>query len=82
MGCIIMDHLEFNDHFRYKSSDIQMIKERIKELKADMVVTTEKDWIKLEPDLEWSVDMAVMSIDIKFENANKFESFLKSRINP
>jgi tetraacyldisaccharide 4'-kinase len=81
-GCNIVEHLEFNDHFRYKTSDINMIKKRVDILKANMVVTTEKDWAKLEsgigPDIEWNVDMAVIGIDIKFENASEFESFLKS----
>ncbi len=82
LGCNIVDHLEFKDHFIYKNSDIRMIQKKISSLKADMVVTTEKDWVKIGHDIEWNVDVAVIGINIKFQNPTQFESFLKNQINP
>jgi tetraacyldisaccharide 4'-kinase len=82
LGCNIVDHLEFKDHFIYKNSDIRMIQKKTNSLKADMVVTTEKDWVKIGHDIEWNVDVAVMGINIKFQNPTQFESFLKTQINP
>jgi tetraacyldisaccharide 4'-kinase len=82
LGCNIVDHLEFKDHFIYKSSDIHMIQKKTSSLKADMVVTTEKDWVKIGHDIEWTVDVAVIGINIKFQNPTQFESFLKTQMTP
>ncbi|MEN8211694.1 MAG: tetraacyldisaccharide 4'-kinase, partial [Thermodesulfobacteriota bacterium] len=81
LGCNILDHLEFKDHFIYKSSDIHMIQKKINSLKADMVVTTEKDWVKIGSDIEWNVDIAVIGININFQTPLEFENLLKSQIN-
>jgi len=81
LGCNIVDHLEFKDHFIYKNSDIQMIQNKTSSLKADMIVTTEKDWVKIGHDIEWNVDIAVIGININFQNSLEFESFLRSQIN-
>ena len=80
LGCNIVDHLEFKDHFIYKNSDIRMIQKKTSSLKADMVVTTEKDWVKIGHDIKWNVDVVVMGINIKFQNPKQFESFLKTQI--
>jgi len=82
LGCNIVDHLEFKDHFIYKNSDIRMIQKKTSSLNADMVVTTEKDWVKIEHDIEWNVDVAVIGINIKFQNPTQFESFLKTQLKP
>jgi len=58
-----------------------MIQNKTSSLEADMIVTTEKDWVKIGHDIEWNVDIAVIGINIKFQNPTQFESFLKSQIN-
>ncbi len=56
------------------------IQKRAGEIGAALVATTEKDWVKLGRDIQWNIDLAVIGIKIKFENANAFENFLKSRM--
>ncbi len=58
-----------------------MIQKKTSNLKADMIVTTEKDWVKIGHDIKWNVDIAVIGINIKFQNPTEFESFLKSQIS-
>ncbi|MBT3176581.1 MAG: tetraacyldisaccharide 4'-kinase [Desulfobacula sp.] len=80
LGINILDHLEFKDHYRYKDSDILMINKLAKKVCADLVLTTEKDWAKLDKDSKWGLDLIVMGIQIEFEHPQKFESFLSSRL--
>ncbi|WP_022664380.1 tetraacyldisaccharide 4'-kinase [Desulfospira joergensenii] len=80
LGCRVLDHLEFSDHYRYKGPDILMIKKRMEQIKADIFVTTEKDWVKLDPSLKWPRDLAVIGIQIKFKDAKGFETFIRSRL--
>jgi tetraacyldisaccharide 4'-kinase len=80
-GVNVVDHLEFKDHYRYKRSDILRIQTRAAQIRADLIATTEKDWVKLDRDLQWETDLAVIGIKIKFEDANAFEGFIQSRLN-
>ncbi len=80
LGVKVMDHLEFKDHYRYKGADILGIQQRAGEIGTDLIVTTEKDWVKLDPEIPWDQDLAVIGIEIKFENAPAFENFIRSRL--
>ncbi len=81
LGVKVMDHLEFKDHYRYKRADILLIQKRAREIGADMIVTTEKDWVKLDRDIQWDTDLAVVGIKIRFEDDKTFEGFIKSRLD-
>lgn len=81
LGVNVVDHLEFKDHYMYKRADILWIQKRAKEIGADLIATTEKDWTKLDCDIQWDTDLAVIGIKIKFENAKAFEDFIKSRLD-
>ncbi len=81
LGVNVVDHLEFKDHYRYKRADILRIKKRAGEIGADLIATTEKDWVKLGRDIQWDTDLAVIGIKIKFENDKVFEDFIKSRLD-
>ena len=81
LGVNVVDHLEFKDHYRYKRADILWIQKRAGEIGADLIATTEKDWVKLGRDIQWDTDLAVIGIKIKFENDKVFEDFIKSRLD-
>lgn len=80
LGVNVRDHLEFKDHYRYKRADILRIQERARKLGSDLILTTEKDWVKLDRDIPWEADLAVIGIAIRFENAPAFQSYIKSRL--
>ncbi len=44
----MVKHLQFADHHHYTRADIAKIEATAGELKADVVLTTEKDWVKLK----------------------------------
>ena len=46
-----------------------------------MVVTTHKDWVKLDPQLQWPIDFAAVGIQIKLEDEKGFERFIASWLN-
>lgn len=80
MGVRVLDHLEFNDHYRYKGADFEQIRERATALDADVILTTEKDWVKVDPGFEFNLDLGVMGIRIKFEAPERFDRFLSETI--
>jgi tetraacyldisaccharide-1-P 4'-kinase len=70
--------LRFSDHYRYARHDLLRLMRQAAELRAEMIVTTEKDWIKLRPLLEqqpaerfghcaiWRI-----RLEIRFENEDE-----------
>jgi tetraacyldisaccharide 4'-kinase len=79
-GINILDHLEFKDHHRYKTADFLRINRTAAEKKADLILTTEKDGVKIDKHMEWAADVLVIGIRIRFEDPEKFEDFLVSRM--
>lgn len=82
LGANILDHLEFDDHYRYKRADIRQIQDRAAAVKAQMLVTTEKDWVKLEGWTTWTMDLAVAGIRVVFDDDIGFHRFITRRLQP
>ena len=79
-GINILDHLEFKDHYRYKKADILMINKAAQKVGAHVILTTEKDWAKLDQDIKWVLDLIVIGIQIEFEHPQRFEALLNSQL--
>lgn len=84
-GAVIEGHLVFEDHQEYDEAAIRRIKEYIERRSCDLVICTEKDWVKLEKHrnrlLEfWWVRMA-LEIDAGFDEYLE-NFFLTNDINP
>ncbi len=80
LGANILDHLEFEDHYRYKRADFVKIQQRALALKADMLVTTEKDRVKLDPDIAWLMDVGVAGVRLSLDNDAEFSRLIDTRI--
>ncbi|MFH2092447.1 MAG: tetraacyldisaccharide 4'-kinase [Pseudomonadota bacterium] len=79
-GINILGHLEFEDHYQYKESDINQINRLATQKDADLILTTEKDWAKLDSNMNWQMDVWVIGIQICFSDPAGFESFLTQRL--
>ncbi|MCF8044289.1 MAG: tetraacyldisaccharide 4'-kinase [Desulfarculaceae bacterium] len=76
-----IEHLEFPDHYRYKEADILMVQQAAEALAADWIVTTEKDYAKIPPGIEWQGNFAVIGVKIVFvNNENKFGSLIQEQV--
>jgi len=76
----VVDHLEFKDHYQYKRADFQRIQKRADAVGADLILTTQKDWVKVDKAFAWEKDLAVVGIRIEFENPGRFKEFIESRL--
>ncbi|MBN2017631.1 MAG: tetraacyldisaccharide 4'-kinase [Candidatus Cloacimonetes bacterium] len=47
-GFDIVNHLKFKDHHEYNDNDVHEIIKKAEKSKADMIITTEKDYVKLK----------------------------------
>ena len=71
MGFNICGTKKFADHFSYTKKDIDDIEESAKTLNAKYLLTTEKDWFKLDK-LKTRLPVIVVEIKIKVEKENEF----------
>ncbi len=77
LGCRVAAHLEFSDHYRYTPSDIEMIREQLAKTGARLLVTTEKDWARMNFQTRWPCDLAVIGIQLRFDQEQAFKGFIR-----
>lgn len=72
VGQQLVHFIGFSDHYQYKESDIKKIAGLAKEHQAQMLVTTEKDFVKLK---EFKIDMPLYSVGLQTKILNASEEF-------
>ncbi|MCK5311330.1 MAG: tetraacyldisaccharide 4'-kinase [Desulfobacteraceae bacterium] len=79
MGIKIKGFSEFLDHHWYTKKDLLKIYEKHKQSKADFIITTEKDYIKIKEIISDQFPLIVIGITVKFnsDHKEKFENFIK-----
>jgi tetraacyldisaccharide 4'-kinase len=75
-GYEVVCELPFSDHHWYRGRDLDRIRAAARESGADLVVTTEKDAVRLPPQPGWAVLPATAAI----EPANRFSAWLRERL--
>ena len=76
-NCVIEGHEVFRDHYSYKKSDIFKIINFSKKKNVGYIITTEKDWVKIEP-LKPNFHFIVVKIEIDLIEKNSINKLLKN----
>lgn len=81
----IIRHMTFQDHHRYRKRDVRMMISIATAERVDMIVTTEKDAVKLLDHAELfsraGIEVAVVPLRLSFDDGSKaFEQLLLQRI--
>jgi tetraacyldisaccharide 4'-kinase len=68
IGCVLVGSRSFDDHYAYTSEDIDDLRRLAGDLKANYIVTTQKDWTKIAKLLPSQSDppMAYLAIELEF----------------
>ncbi len=81
LKCDLIDFLEFPDHHNYSDMDLNTIYKAYLESKADFLLTTEKDYVRIAHRITWPVDLVVVNIEVSFGDDDKaFNTFIKDRL--
>jgi tetraacyldisaccharide 4'-kinase len=75
-GCRVLASHAYTDHFRYGPSDIAFLKEQVVSLRADGLVTTEKDAQRLKGLSFGTIPVYYMSIRASIREEKAFTDFL------
>lgn len=79
-GWVVAGELWFRDHHPYAPADVQRILRRAAETRADAVLTTEKDLVRLLPVVPPGAPIAWVPLAVSVEPAAEFRAWLVERI--
>ena len=79
-GCIIIGIKKFKDHYSYNKKRLLKIVEFAKNQKADYILTTEKDWVKIEP-LKSDFLFVVLKIELNLLEEEKMKNILNKQLS-
>jgi len=73
--------LEFSDHHTYSEEDLKTISQIALEAGAEIILTTEKDYVRIPESMSWPLDLFIISIRIAFSSQeNAFDAFIKQQL--
>ena len=75
LGCKMLGHKSLPDHFIYTQTMLNEVEGEARRSHADYIITTEKDWVKLE-DLKINFPMVVVELIITIQQKNQLDSLL------
>jgi len=75
-GCIIVGIKKFKDHYSYNKKRLLKIIEFAKNQKADYILTTEKDWVKLKV-FKTGITFGIVDIDVKIQDEEALKEIIK-----
>jgi len=76
LGYDVARELEFPDHHWFTASDVDRISKVAREVGAELVVTTEKDAVRLSSQAGW----AVLPMEAAIEPMDRFATWLRGRL--
>jgi tetraacyldisaccharide 4'-kinase len=76
VGVVLLETHPFRDHHRYTEADLEMLRRRAASLHADVLVTTEKDLVKLTHD----EDILALAVEMEITPAAEFRSLLLAEV--
>jgi tetraacyldisaccharide 4'-kinase len=79
-GAEIVSFISYPDHFRYAKGDVEMIAQRAKDERVEMIVTTEKDGVKLSGFSDFFRNVYLLRIELVIEPKYELERLILERI--
>lgn len=80
LKCVVAGSLEFSDHHPYADVDLEHIVRSAMAAKADCLVTTEKDYVRIAHRITWPMDLVVLGLDSAFgDDSEAFNAFIQNR---
>jgi tetraacyldisaccharide 4'-kinase len=72
-GAAVAAFLVFSDHHHYAERDLRVIDRVATEQRADAIVTTQKDTVKVTPGFDWHAPLVVVKMEMRLaKNADAF----------
>jgi tetraacyldisaccharide 4'-kinase len=81
IGCHFSGFREFPDHYNFCESDLAAIANSAIDRKAELILTTQKDAVRIPTGVQWPVDLVVIGITPHLgEQTDSFKNHIKSKL--
>lgn len=81
LKCDLIDFFEFPDHHKYTETDLQTITQSSINAKAEFILTTEKDYVRISGKSSWPIEIVVVGIELSLgDDESAFVDFIKTRL--
>jgi tetraacyldisaccharide 4'-kinase len=81
LGWAVTSFIDFPDHYRYDEEDVSYIQRRYIESSSDIIVTTEKDGIRLTDFSDFLKDVFFLRVEMEmFPSREEFEALIFERL--
>ena len=81
LNCDLRGFMGFADHHRYTERDVAALLVAARQSGAELVCTTEKDAVRMDPHRQWPLDLAVIGVRISFgSDGAAFEAEIVNRL--
>ena len=81
VGCTLAHTFSFEDHHRYDNDDLDMIAQKAQINEAEFLVTSFKDYVKIENHANWPIAMVVVDVELQLLGAEKpFLDFISAAL--
>jgi tetraacyldisaccharide 4'-kinase len=79
LNCDLINFLDFPDHHNYTEADLKTIIKTSIESKAEFIITTEKDYVRVMNKTSWPAELVVAGLKISFQDdETAFTDFIKT----
>ena len=76
----VLGHRIFPDHHRYSRADLQLVQRLAEGARADCLVTTEKDWVNLPPDVNSGQPIYWAETDLEVADESRLLLWISERL--
>ncbi|MBW1650403.1 MAG: tetraacyldisaccharide 4'-kinase [Deltaproteobacteria bacterium] len=82
LDCFIKSFIRFEDHHKYIKKDFEKINNAAKNLDADIIITTEKDYVKIPADIKFFCELIIIGINIRFadDSPQNFDKLIEEKL--
>ncbi|MFO7667202.1 MAG: tetraacyldisaccharide 4'-kinase [Desulfobacterales bacterium] len=78
--CDLLEFFDFPDHHEYTARDIEKISKSITERAAELVMTTEKDFARMNGKINFPVDIIVVGVKMYLKDEKSFMEFMLDKL--
>jgi len=78
--CDLLEFFGFQDHYRYTVGDMERISKSVRDRRAELVMTTEKDFARMDGKFNFPVDIIVVGVKMCIKDENSFKEFILSKL--
>jgi len=78
--CDILEFSGFPDHYRYSTGDMERISKSVRDKRAELVMTTEKDFARMDGKFNFPVDIIVVGVKMCLKDEKAFREFILGKL--